>query len=148
MNFYIVVQIITSTIAATSVMTLFSYAVSASARELYKEPVLLGYILKVFGIEVKLPVRITLGWILHYLIGLTFVIAYHFLWTYKIFEMSWSTALLFGAISGIIGIISWIIMFASAPKKPDINLPGYYTQLFVAHVIFAIVAFVVYKLFL
>lgn len=148
MELQILLQIIISSIAATSIMTLFSYAVSASARELYKEPVLLTYILTALGIEVSMQVRIISGWILHYLIGLAFVIAYHFLWTYDIFEMSWPSTLFLGAISGVIGIVGWIIMFTIAPKKPDINFKGYYAQLFVAHVIFTIVAFVVYQLFL
>ncbi|MDR7208729.1 hypothetical protein [Flavobacterium piscis] len=45
MNTYTLLQIIVSAISTTSVMTFFSYAVSASARELYKEPVLLSYTL-------------------------------------------------------------------------------------------------------
>jgi len=148
MNLNIILQIILATIAATSVMTLFSYAVSASARELYKEPVLLTYVLTFLDIEVSIPVKTVLAWILHYLIGLAFVVSYHFLWMYDILEMSWQIALLLGAISGIIGILGWVIMFGLIPKKPNIDFKGYYIQLFLAHVIFGIVAFAVYKLFI
>lgn len=129
-------------------MTLFSYVVSASARELYKEPVLLTYILTVFGIEVSPQLKTILAWILHYLIGLAFVVGYHYLWVYDILEMSWPIAFLLGAISGIIGILGWVVMFSKAPKKPNIDFTGYYLQLFIAHVIFGIVAFATYKLFL
>lgn len=148
MNFDILLQIVISCIAATSLMTLFSYVVSASARELYKEPVLLTYILTMFGMEVSSGLKIILAWILHYLIGLAFVVAYHYLWVYNVLEISLPVAFLLGSISGIIGILGWVMMFAVTPKKPNIDFKGYYLQLFVAHVIFGIVAFSVYKLFL
>lgn len=147
MTFYIVLQIFIASIAATSVMTLFSYAVSASARELYKEPVLLTYVLSSLKIEVSPQTKTFLGWLLHYLIGIFFVIIYHYLWHYDIIEMSWPAAFVLGAASGIIGILSWIFLFAIVPEKPNIDFKGYYVQLFFAHVIFAIVAFIVYKLF-
>ena len=148
MDFHILLQIVISSVAATSLMTLFSYAVSASARELYKEPVLLTYILTMFGIEVSPKLKIILAWLLHYLIGLAFVVGYHYLWSYEVLEMSWPVACLLGAISGIIGILGWVVMFTVSPKKPNIDFKGYYLQLFVAHVIFGITAFAVYKLFL
>ncbi|MEO7976035.1 hypothetical protein [Flavobacterium sp.] len=148
MNFDILLQIVISSIAATSLMTLFSYVVSASARELYKEPVLLTYILTFLGIEAAMPVKIILAWLLHYLIGLAFVVAYHYLWVYDVLEMSCPVAFLLGSISGIIGILGWIVMFTLSSKKPNIDFQGYYLQLFVAHVIFGIAAFAVYKIFI
>jgi hypothetical protein len=148
MNFDIFLQILISSIAATSVMTLFSYIVSASVRELYKEPVLLTYILTRFHIEVSLKTKRVLAWLLHYIIGAFFVIIYHYLWRYNVVEFSWRIALLFGAISGIVGILGWMVLFKIIPQKPNIDFKGYYTQLFVAHVIFGLVAFLVYKTFL
>ena len=147
MNLNILLQILISTIAATSAMTLFSYVISASFRELYKEPVLLTYLLTKFHVEVSPQTKTVLAWLLHYIIGLLFVIAYHFLWTYNIAEFSWRIALLFGAISGIIGILGWIILFEIVPQKPNIDFKGYYLQLFFAHVIFGLTAFWVYKMF-
>lgn len=147
MNLHILLQIVISSIAATSLMTLFSYVISASFRELYKEPVLLTYILTKLHIEVSPNTKSVLAWILHYIIGLLFVIAYHFMWAYDLAEFSWRVALLFGAISGIIGIIGWIIMFKAVDQKPNIDIKGYYLQLFFAHVIFGLTAFLVYKMF-
>lgn len=140
-------QILISSIAATSVMTLFSYMVSAGARELYKEPVLLTYILTMFGLELPLLLKSILGWLLHYLIGLAFVIAYHYLWINDVVAMHWPAILLLGGVSGFVGIFSWIIMFALTPKKPAIDFKGYYAQLFIAHIIFTIIAFLVYNQF-
>ena len=147
MNPNILLQILISTIAATSAMTLFSYVISASFRELYKEPVLLTYLLTKFHVEVSPQTKTVLAWLLHYIIGLLFVIAYHFVWAYNIVEFSWRIALLFGAISGIIGILGWIILFEIVPQKPNIDFKGYYLQLFFAHVIFGLTAFWVYKMF-
>lgn len=147
MNFHTILQILISSIAATSAMTLFSYAVSASARELYKEPVLLSYILGHLHLEVSPNIKNILAWILHYIIGLGFVIAYHFLWTYNILELTWPIGILLGAISGIIGIITWFILFKMIPQKPTIDFKGYYLQLFGAHLIFGFTAYSVYCLF-
>lgn len=148
MNFHIILQIIISSVAATSVMTLFSYAVSLSAREMYKEPVLLTYILTVLHLQVSPNLKSILGWLLHYLIGLGFVVGYHFLWFSEFLEISWDVSILLGVISGIIGVISWVILFEIIPQKPDIDFKGYYIQLFAAHIIFSVIAFMVYKLFL
>ena len=147
MTFHILFQILIATIVATSAMTLFSYIVSASARELYKEPVLLTYILSALKMEVSPQTKTVLAWLLHYVIGLAFVVTYHFLWVYDIVEMSWPAAFVLGALSGIIGILGWIIMFKIVPQKPNIDFRGYYVQLFFAYIIFGIVAFFVYQLF-
>jgi hypothetical protein len=147
MTFHILSQILIATIAATSAMTLFSYVVSASARELYKEPVLLTYILSSLKIEVSPQTKTFLAWLLHYVIGLFFVLVYHYLWVNNVVEMSWPAAFVLGALSGIVGILGWVLLFKIVPQKPNIDFKGYYVQLFFAHIVFAIVALIVYKLF-
>jgi hypothetical protein len=147
MTFHILSQILIATIAATSAMTLFSYVVSASARELYKEPVLLTYILSSLKIEVSPQTKTFLAWLLHYIIGLFFVLVYHYLWVNNVVEMSWPAAFVLGALSGIVGILGWVLLFKIVPQKPNIDFKGYYVQLFFAHIVFAIVALIVYKLF-
>lgn len=147
MTIHTLLQILMATIAATSLMTLFSYIVSASARELYKEPVLLTFILSALKMEVSPQIKTFLAWLLHYIIGLAFVLAYHFLWVYDVFEMSWPAAFVLGALSGIIGILGWMLMFEMVPNKPNIDFKGYYVQLFFAHIVFGITAFFVYQLF-
>jgi hypothetical protein len=145
MSIAILIRIIIATIVATSAMTLFSYIVSASAKELYKEPVLIAYILNKLQIEIAPEQKIILGWLLHYCIGFCFVVVYHYLWFYEIMKMSWSVAFIFGILSGIIGILGWIILFKISPQQPKINFKGYYIQLLIAHIVFAVVAFAVYK---
>jgi len=140
MDFNIFFQILIASIVATSAMTLFSYAVSESFRELYKEPVLLTFILKSINIEVSDKSKKIMAWLIHYAIGFGFVLTYHFLWSRDILTISIANAFLLGAISGIIGIIGWVIMFKLSNFKPSIDFKGYYLQLFFAHVIFGLVA--------
>ncbi|MFH6995030.1 hypothetical protein [Flavobacterium sp. FlaQc-48] len=144
MDFYTFIQLLVVSITATSAMTAFSYAASRKFRELYKEPVLLSYMLKIFKVKLAKQSETTWGWILHYLIGFLFVIIYHWLWTKDILPLSFLSALLLGAVSGIIGIIGWMIIFNISHHKPDIDFKGYYIQLFIAHVIFGIVAAAIY----
>jgi len=147
MDFYVFLQILLASIAATSAMTLFSYIISASFRELYKEPVLLTYILNKLNLDLSTKTKAVLAWILHYFIGLIFVVAYHILWFYNILDLSFLSVLFLGAASGIIGIIGWMFMFKITDHKPRIDFKGYYIQLFFAHVIFAITATLTYSLF-
>jgi hypothetical protein len=144
MDLYTLFQIIIVSVLATSAMTLFSYIMSASFRELYKEPVLLTFMLTKMNLEVSAQTKKVLAWLLHYFIGLLFVVGYHFLWLYNILYISITTALLLGVVSGIIGIIGWVIMFKIADYQPKIDFKGYYIQLFFAHIIFAIVATAAY----
>lgn len=134
-------------IAATSLMTLFSYAVSAAAREIYKEPLLLTYVLSFLRTEVSLNVKSILAWVIHYLIGVLFVIGYHLLWDNGIMQVSWLSTLILGVCIGLIGIFGWMILFNIIPKKPAIDYKGYYLQLFIAHLIFSATTFIVYSLF-
>ena len=147
MDFNVFLQILLASIAATSAMTLFSYIISASFRELYKEPVLLTYILSKLNLDLSTKTKAVLAWILHYFIGLIFVVAYHILWFYNILDLSFLSVLFLGAASGIIGIIGWMFMFKITDHKPRIDFKGYYIQLFFAHVIFAITATLTYSLF-
>ena len=141
------IQILISSLVATSVMTLFSYIISESFRELYKEPVLLSYCLTTLAISLSAKTKNILGWIIHYAIGFLFVLGYYLIWENEIMNKTWTAALILGAISGIIGIASWVIIFKISDYKPKIDFKGYYLQLFFVHVIFGLSAFTVYTLF-
>ncbi|WP_228515158.1 MULTISPECIES: hypothetical protein [unclassified Flavobacterium] len=145
-DFYTFLQLLIVSITATSTMTLFSYAVSKNFRELYKEPVLLSLVLSKLKLETAPKTENVLGWILHYIIGFLFVLAYHFLWSHNILPVSILSALLLGSISGIIGILGWMLIFKLSNHKPAIDFKGYYIQLFLAHVIFGLTATAVYAL--
>lgn len=145
---YTFLELLLVSIAATSAMTWFSYAMSQNFRELYKEPVLLSYAIDKMKIDLSTQAKINWGWILHYAIGLCFVVGYHIIWVKDIAPISPLSALLLGAISGVIGIISWIIIFKMTNHHPPIDFRGYYIQLFFAHIIFAIIATALYAVML
>jgi hypothetical protein len=128
-------------------MTLFSYVISASFRELYKEPILLGYCLTKLNISLSRGLKTVFGWVIHYFIGFLFVLGYHLVWENEIMEKTWKSGLILGTVSGLIGILSWAIIFKINDCKPNIDFKGYYLQLFVAHIIFSMAALAVYKLF-
>ncbi|MBO9583959.1 MAG: hypothetical protein J7574_07360 [Flavobacterium sp.] len=140
MILYTIVQLLLVSFAATSAMTWFSYAMSETFRELYKEPVLLTYVVKKLDITLSKRSQKIWAWLIHYIIGLLFVIGYHIVWVKDIVSISPLTALLFGAISGLIGILGWVFLFKITHHQPPIDFRGYYIQLFFAHIIFAIVA--------
>lgn len=143
---YTLIQLILVSIAATTVMTWFSYTMSESFRELYKEPVLLAYVIEKMKLKPNAHSQKIYGWLLHYVIGLLFVIGYYFAWTKNIVPISILGTLLLGIISGIIGVVSWIIIFNITNHQPRIDFGGYYIQLFFAQVIFAAIAAVLYSI--
>jgi len=146
MDLYVTFQIIIVSIAATSSMTLFSYAVSAQYREVYKEPLLLTYLLRNFKINLSTASKNTVSWLIHYAIGMVFVTIYYYFWARNLLQLSFLHALILGIASGIAGIISWMILFKVSDYKPPINYKGYYIQLFTAHIIFALTATAVYAI--
>ena len=141
------IRIILATLVGTSLMTAFSYLISNAFNKLYKEPVLLNYLLQFLGINMRDNVKRLAGWVIHYIIGLLFVVIYDILWQ-NLIEFSWLSGIVFGIISGIIGIMSWILMFKTISNDElNIDYKGYYTQLFFAHIVFAIGVVIVYKLY-
>jgi hypothetical protein len=140
MNPYI--QILIATFTATSAMTMFSYIVSASFKELYKEPLLLKYLLTRFKITASDRLKEILAWLIHYSIGFIFVLGYYILWEEGIITFKVITGIYLGAVCGVIGIIGWIIMLKLSRFERKAQDKGYYIQLFLAHIIFGVTAMI------
>lgn len=143
------IEIPAATIMATSAMTLFSYLVSESFKKLYKEPVLLEFLLSSFRIDFSNRQKEVASWLIHYAIGLVFVISYYFpLWIApNLYEITIKSGAVFGCITGALGIAGWQVMFKLSPAHPPVNVAEYYLQLFIAHVIFGIVTAAIHLLF-
>jgi hypothetical protein len=144
-----ITELTVAAIMATSTMTLFSYMISKSFRKLYKEPVLLQYLMAAFDFELSKRQKVFASWVLHYFIGLLFVLCFYLpIWLdcawYKIAIIP---SVIFGCIIGCIGIAGWNIMFKLAPSNPPVNPIGYYLQLFLAHIVFAVTIVPVHLLF-
>jgi len=142
-----ILKIILATIAGTSVMTAFSYLASEAFNKLWKEPVLLNLVVAKANVELTPRRKSIFGWVIHYAIGLAFVLCYEFVWNNFDIDPTWFCGLIFGIISGLIGIFSWFLMFKLPEEKPKIKFKHYYLQLFIAHIFFALTVIAVYKLF-
>lgn len=142
-------EIISSTLFATSAMTLFSYVISWLFRKNYKEPVLLEFLMSTFGFKVAKHYKVMASWSLHYFIGLIFVLSYYLpIWlNFNWYTITLFSGFVFGSIIGCIGIVFWKVMFTLSPKDPPTYTSGYYLQLFFAHIILGITTVVVHWMF-
>jgi hypothetical protein len=121
MDFYTLFQITIVSVAATSAMTLFSYIISEKFRKLYKEPVLLTLLLTKTKLKFSSQTKKILAWLIHYFIGFVFVLAYQLVWVNPFSDISIISGLLLGCITGVIGIIGWMLLFKIADYQPKIN---------------------------
>lgn len=126
-------------------MTLFSYLIAWLLKQPYKEPFLLAVLLNYFHV-IDSKTNKVIGWVLHYVLGLLFVVAFQILLNVGWAKITWGSAILYGAVIGVIGILGWQLMFMLAPKTPRMNYAGYYAQLFIAHLVFAFTMVGCYKL--
>lgn len=135
-----------STIAGTSAMTLFSYLISEANDENYKEPEVLGQLIK------RLPdgpsnekARIA-GWGGHYAAGLAFELIFNEVWEREWMKPSIASGALMGVTSGVAGIVAWKVAFDAHPNPPVKNLKKYFAHLMLAHVVFGVSSALTYKL--
>ncbi len=130
---------ISSSLLATSIMTIFSDAVSAVTHKEFNEPVLLGDLIRRLGIGIpKQPSR-AIGWVAHYGVGLAFTAAYELLWKKTTLRPTLMNGMWIGLASGIIGGYAWKKALDLHPNPPRIDMREHYAQLVPAHVVFALV---------
>ena len=147
MNEQVLFAVGLGTLAATTLMTIFSYVIGRLRNRQFTEPVLLNHMLFRFRIlrEDQVEKNIA-GWIIHYFIGLLFLIIYHVIWSESRIDPTLQTGFILGCFSGIVGILGWSVMFRIRSAPPNIKVSEYFAQLFVAHIIFALTATVLYRL--
>ena len=139
--------ILIAALIGTSLMTFFSYVVSRWRNEVYSEPVLINIMLSVPDDRSKNVSRKLAGWLLNYLIGFLIVLLFDCLWFTDIVSFSLGSTIVLGLSLGLIGVVSWKLMFFIAFYKPPVHKKVFYTQLFVAHFLFAVSVFLVYQYF-
>ncbi len=140
-------KIAIAAVSATNVMTIFSYVMSNTYGKLFKEPVVLNFILERLGYTLPGKFKKFSGWLAHYIIGLMFATAYEAIWKYGGVPFGWITGFAFGVASGAIGILTWQIMYRLPDEKPVPPLKDYYVQLFIAHILFSMVIVIGFKLY-
>ncbi|PJJ08675.1 hypothetical protein CLU83_1961 [Flavobacterium sp. 1] len=148
MNFYTFLQILIVSIAATSAMTLFSYVISSRYRKIYREPVLLSNLLVQMKVDLSVISKKIIGWLVHFSVGFIFVFVYHLLWLYNILDLSAVNAFYLGIASGLIGVFCWAVMLKIAKYTYSVHFKGYYFQMFISRIIFALYAATVYYILL
>ncbi len=134
----ILLILLTAAFAATSLKTIFSYITSEMFHQPYQEPYLLAALVSHFNVkDTKTNRYIGLG--VQYAIGLLFVLGFQAALNTGLITLSYDSILLYGALIGLLSIVGWLFMFMQARSKPQMNSYGYYTQLFVGHIVFAFV---------
>ncbi len=123
-------------VAGTSIMTLFSYIISGEEGKNFSEPRLLAALEKDILPKYKKEMALPVGWATHYAIGVLFTSLYQY--EIKRFgrKPTLSNGLLFGAVSGLGGILMWKAAFAFHPAPPRTHYTQFYKQLFFAHLVF------------
>lgn len=139
-------KILASAIIGTSAMTLFSYLISRSENRNYREPEILSQLVKRLPIDASKESADIAGWLAHYTVGTLFVAIYNELWKRKKIEPGLTSGALLGAVSGLVGISGWKIVFNIHPDPPIKNLKTYFGHLILAHIVFGIFSSVTYKL--
>ncbi|WP_179352046.1 hypothetical protein [Winogradskyella vidalii] len=135
----LVIQIIVAGIVATLVMTAFSYLLSAVTNYKLKEPQFINLLLsksRLFSLDIEKTHL--LGWMLHFMVGISFVVCYHLLRTLNVLNDSLVHALLFGLTAGLIGVAFWWITLRLHSNPPKLNRSFYLFQLIPAHIIFGV----------
>jgi hypothetical protein len=129
-----IASIILQCLVATSLMTAFSYGLSILTQRQLREPELLNQILAPQHQKTR-----PTGWIIHYAIGLVFIIVYEI--TFAPRYSTFAAYTVAGIVSGIIGIAGWFITLNIIPRPPAIDRKLHYAQLLPAHAVFAIGAY-------
>lgn len=138
-------KILVSAIVGTSAMTIFSYLVSASEHKNFREPEVLGQLIKRLPLCSKNSAKIA-GWCLHYAVGISFVTIYNEIWKRKKIKPSLTSGALLGAASGVAGITGWKGVFEVHPNPPAKNLRQFFGHLMLAHIVFGVFCALSYKL--
>ena len=136
----IVFETVVTALAATTMMTIFSYLLSYIVKVKFKEPEHLSVMLKRIPIHDKVA-----GWSVHYFVGLLFVVAYFIIWN-KCIRANMNSGLAIGAINGLVAILVWHLTLKLHPHPPRIHRRPFYIQLVPAHIVFAIAATWIYQL--
>jgi len=125
-------------VSGTTLMSIFSYVVSHSKGENFKEPKLLAEIvIKAFDAHrVKLPK--TTGWAMHYAMGGLMTMVFQHFWKETNTIPATKHGLIAGITGGISGVLIWTFLFRIHPNPPRIPFIRFSGHLLLAHIIFAL----------
>ena len=130
-------KIILPAIAATSVMTMFSYLIAHHEKKNFSESELLA---KVEKMQLRLPKKVALpaGWVTHYAVGVMMTLMFELYKKYLNHKPASNRTITFGVFAGLLAIAAWKILFKMLPRRSHDFYKKFFIQLFIAHLIFAV----------
>lgn len=125
-------------ISGTTLMSIFSYIVSHSKSENFKEPKLLAEIVKraFYAHKDKLPK--TTGWAMHYAMGVVMTMVFQHCWKETNTIPASKDGMVAGIIGGLAGVMIWKVLFRVHPNPPRIPFMRFAGHLLLAHIVFTL----------
>jgi len=130
-------NVIAGAISGTAAMTLFSYFLSSKKDKDFREPALLGKMVKRILPGSEETVSEIAGWMMHGSMGLFFAWTYQRLPEIRKMYPDLPDEVFVGVANGIVGIILWKLVFSLHPNPPQIDFKRFYQHLILAHIIFS-----------
>lgn len=132
-------SVVAAAVTGTTLMTLFSEAVSKVKGSNYNEALILGELLNRITPLHKKQAQVA-GWAGHYVVGLAFAAVYAAYLEKTTRKPGLFNGIIYGALSGLAGAAIWHVTFKAHPNPPGVDLKNYYKQLVLAHMVFGAVA--------
>lgn len=130
-------------IAGTLPMTAYSFVVSEHRNKNFKEPHLLGTLMRRLVNGGNRKSSKVAGWIVHFAVGVLFAEVYALLSKKITLKPAVPAGALLGGLTAIPGVLAWHLSLETHPYPPAVNRKRFYGQLIIAHIVFGIVAVVV-----
>ena len=130
-------NVLLGAVAGTAAMTLFSYFLSGKKDKDFKEPKLLGKMVKRALPSIgETPSEIA-GWMMHGSMGLIFAFTYKKLLEDLQIRRDLPDDIFVGAVNGVLGVLIWKLVFSLHPDPPKIDFKRFYQHLILAHIIYS-----------
>ena len=133
-------QIFLTAFISTSLMTAFSYLIASKQKKKFEEPEILGQLVHRLAPEIKKQNAMISGWLMHYSVGVAFVIIYELMFKKYNLKRNFITRFYIGVLSGVLSIAVWHAILKLHPNPPSLDLKKFYTVLMAAHIVFGITA--------
>ncbi|MFC4097281.1 hypothetical protein [Euzebyella saccharophila] len=132
---------------ATIVMTIFSHVLSWYTAYVFNEAHLLNLLFDNAKESKKRRKNINHinGWLVHIAIGLGMAIGLYFAYLTPFLMNNLLKAIAWGILAGALGIIGWCLLFNVYDKPEKTSLKPFFVQLVIAHILFALTCFIVFK---
>lgn len=131
-------NLIAAAASGTTLMTIFSHIVSDVEHQDFSEPRLLGRLAHRLVPASNKKTALLAGWGAHYAVGVLFAAPYYYYLKAAHKKPTVVNSLISGAAGGLAGIGMWKATFSAHPAPPHLPYKKFYSQLFVAHLVFGL----------